>query len=173
MKRWSTDRRRWLRVPRQHVEIKRVGSTTLVYLKALVVKEPLSVTCCGQRVKIMDTGYKWLFICQAGARHITTAHCDAEGEPVHWYIDVIASWGIDSSGFPYFDDLYLDVVALPNGQVEVVDQDELETALAFGVINRAQVDLAWAEAKAVAAAIRSRTFGPVQLTRHYLGMFQS
>lgn len=57
MKRWSTDRRRWSRVPQQHVEIKRGGSTTLVYLKALVVKEPLKVSCCGQQIKIMDTGY--------------------------------------------------------------------------------------------------------------------
>ncbi len=144
-----------------------------MYLKALVVEESLSVTCYGQRVKIMDAGYQWLFICQMDARHIATAHCTAEGEPVHWYIDVTASWGIDSSGFPYFDDLYLDVIALPNGQAEVIDQDELEAALAFGVINRAQYSFAWREAKAVAAAIRSQTFGPVQLTQHYPGMFQS
>lgn len=173
MKRWSTDRRRWSRIPQQHVEIKRVGGTTLVYLKALKVKEPLTVSCCGQRVKIMDAGYKWLSVCEKGTRYIITAHCDAEGEPVHWYIDIVESWGVDPNGFPYFDDLYLDVIALPNGQVEIIDADELEAALAFGVISQAQHDLAWAEAKAVAAAIRSQTFGPVQLTRRYLGMFQS
>lgn len=101
----------------------------------------------------MDARYQWLSICEKGAHHLVTAHCNAEGEPVHWYINIVESWGVDPDGFPYFDDLYLDVIALPNGQVETIDANELKAALAFGVINRVQADLAWAEARAVAAAI--------------------
>ena len=77
----------------------------------------------------MDVGYLWLAICEEGAHHVTTAHCNAGGEPVHWYTDIVDSWQVGAGGFPCFDDLYLDVIALPNGQVEIIDGDELEAAL--------------------------------------------
>lgn len=171
MKRWSTDRRGWSRVPRQRVEVKQVGDTTLVYMEALEVREPLTVTCCSQRVKIMDAGYQWLAICEEHAHHVTTAHCNADGEPVHWYIDIIESWQVDKNGFPYFDDLYLDVITLPNGQVEIIDRDELEAALEARVISRAQYDLAWRVAETVVASIQRQTFEPVPFTRRYLDLF--
>lgn len=119
----------------------------------------------------MDVGYQWLAICERGAHHITTAHCNAEGGPVHWYIDIVASWHLDANAFPCFYDLYLDVIALPNGQVEIIDGDELEAALAAHVVNRAQYELAWREAEAVAAAIREGAFTPVQRTRDLLRLF--
>jgi predicted RNA-binding protein associated with RNAse of E/G family len=171
VKRWSTDRRGWPRVPRQQVEVGQVGGTTLVYLKALEVREPLSVSCCGQQIKIMDVGYQWLSICEKGARHIVTAHCNAEGKPVHWYTDIIDSWGVGEDGFPYFDNLYLDVIALPGGQVEIIDGDELEAALEARIISRTQYELVWREAEAVTAAIKVQSFRPVQLTRHFMSMF--
>lgn len=121
----------------------------------------------------MDVGYQWLFICEEGAHHIAVAHCNTEGEPVHWYIDVIEAWHVDENGFPYFDDLFLDVVALPNGQVEIIDRDELEAALEARAISRAQYELAWREPEAVTAAIKNQSFNPVQLTRHFMNMFGS
>ena len=135
MKRWSTDRSGWARVPRQETGVKQVGCTTLVHLRALEVREPLTVTCCGEQVKIMDVGYLWLTIYEEGAHHITTAHCNANGEPVHWYTDIVASWGFDANGFPCFDDLCLDVIALPDRQVEIIDGDELKAASKTHVIN--------------------------------------
>lgn len=41
VKRWSTDRGRWPRAPQQQVEIKRVSSTTLVYLESARGQEAL------------------------------------------------------------------------------------------------------------------------------------
>lgn len=70
-----------------------------------------------------------------------------------------------------FDDLYLDVIALPNGQVEIIDGDELETALAAHVITRAQYELAWREAEAVAAAVQNGSFAPILRARDLLGLF--
>ena len=83
----------------------------------------------------MDVGYGWLTICEEGAHHITTAHCNADGEPVHWYTDIVDSWGFDANGFPCFDDLCLDVIALPDRQVEIIDGDELKAASKTHVIN--------------------------------------
>lgn len=173
VKRWSTNRGGWSRVPKQRLEVRQVGNTTLVYLKALSVREPLTVPCCGQPVKIMDVGYQWLTICEVGARHIVTAHCNAEGEPVHLYIDVIASWHVGEDGFPCFDDLYLDVITLPDGRFEVIDGDELEAALKARVISRAQYEGAWREAERVAATLEDVSFAPMEDVQRYLSLFGS
>lgn len=37
---------------------------------------------------------------------------------------------------PYFDDLYLDVVLLPSGDMYLLDEDELEEAYANGNISK-------------------------------------
>jgi len=121
----------------------------------------------------MDVGYQWLSICTKGAQHIVTAHCDAEGEPVHLYIDVVVSWGFDANGFPYFDDLYLDVIALPGGWFEVIDGDELEAALKARVISRAQYEGAWREAESVSTALEDGAFAPMEDVRRYLSLFGS
>jgi predicted RNA-binding protein associated with RNAse of E/G family len=172
MKRYSTDRRNWKRVPKQDVKIKILDDTTVVYLKALEITEPLIIPTCGENCKIMDLGYQWLFICKAEANHIVTAHCDPRGEAVHWYIDIIDAWNFDQSGFSYFDDLYLDLNVLPDGRAEILDQDELEQALSTGLISQTQYALARHEAEQVYQAIQQKTFMPIQQTSTYLRLFQ-
>ena len=46
-----------------------------------------------------------------------TAMMDENGVIILWYIDMIASQGIDVDGVPYFDDLYLDLVVYTTLQV--------------------------------------------------------
>ena len=60
-------------------------------------------------------------------------------EPAEWsgglYIDMIAGQGKDVDGIAYIDDLYLDLVAYPDGTVLEDDMDELEEALRNGDIS--------------------------------------
>ena len=67
---------------------------------------------------------------------------DKNGEVLLWYIDMIDEQGIDNDGVPFFYDLYLDLVVYPNGEIVVDDMDELEDALANGIISQKQFDLA-------------------------------
>lgn len=161
MKRWSTDRRGWWRLRRSRSRVVRHEDAVLVRLEAVEVVEPLWVICAGEHVKILDDGYAWLFICPEGARHVVTAHFDERGQPVHWYIDVVERWTLGDDGFPVYDDLFLDVIALPSGRTEVLDGDELEAASAEGGVTAVQRVSAWEEAERIRAAIRSGTFEPV------------
>jgi predicted RNA-binding protein associated with RNAse of E/G family len=170
LKRWSTDRRDWWRLRRAETRIVQHEDGMLVHLKALEVAEPLRVSCAGEQVRILDDGYEWLFILPNAARHVVTAHCNAQGRPVHWYIDVVERWTPVPDGFPVYDDLFLDVTATPSGRVEILDQDELAAALATRVITRDQYDAAWQEAHRIEAAIRNGSFAPVAQTEACLGL---
>ena len=43
---------------------------------------------------------------------------------------------VTDQGVPWFDDLYLDVVVVKNGEVFLLDEDELEDALGRNDITR-------------------------------------
>ena len=53
-------------------------------------------------------------------------------------------------------------------ETEVLDEDELDEALNENRITPQQHALAWAEARAVLAALDSQTFKPLDVLRRYL-----
>ena len=57
------------------------------------------------------------------------------------YIDICYEIGIENY-IPWWDDLFLDIVALPTGEVIQQDEDELEEALESGSIYHKMYDLA-------------------------------
>ncbi len=65
---------------------------------------------------------------------------------------------IDDRGLPYFDDLYLDVVLLPNGKMYVLDEDELEDAYKNGDVTKEEYELAWQTTKWIMEAINNSEF---------------
>lgn len=66
-----------------------------------------------------------------------------------WYVDVIDSWGYDEDQVAYFRDMYLDVEFTPEGDVLVVDRDELDAAFHSGELTEAQYQTAIAEGEAI------------------------
>lgn len=66
-----------------------------------------------------------------------------------WYIDVIEEVGIDEDGIVYYIDKYLDVMLTPQGDVCVVDRDELDAAYASGELNTAQYESAIREGELI------------------------
>ena len=87
-------------------------------------------------------GFKWISILPQDNFYCITAMMNEKNEIAVWYIDMIAAQGIDVDGIPYFDDLYLDLIVFPNGEIKVDDMDELEDALHQGDITQEQFDLA-------------------------------
>jgi predicted RNA-binding protein associated with RNAse of E/G family len=128
------------------------------------VREPLSVRCCGADVTIIDRGYSWLQHFPAGAAHTLTTMFDTQGRVVQWYIDVCKQHGIGADGIPWYDDLYLDLVIDPSGKTELLDADELEEALRYGVISRQDYKLAWSEANRLVERIRTHSFPLLRLS---------
>ena len=106
------------------------------------VKEPLFWNFQGERICICDKNLTSLTILPQKEFLCMTALLDASGEPVLWYIDMIAGKGLDPDGIPYFDDLYLDLVLFPDGRIMEDDRDELEEARSEGDITKEQYHLA-------------------------------
>lgn len=141
------------------------------------VNKPLVVPVCGQTRTILHSGFRWVQYAEAGQHHALTVHLDAADMPQQLYVDIGAAVGLDPDGVAYIDDLYLDVTALcdvqPDGSwrvtaTEIIDVDELEEALNTGQITPEHCALAWAEARAVQAALEGQTFAPVDIVRAYL-----
>ncbi len=91
---------------------------------------------------VCDKGLKWLSILPQNDFYCITAMMNEKCEILLWYIDMIATQGMDVDGIPYFDDLYLDLVVYPDGTVMVDDMDELEEALLSKDITQEQFELA-------------------------------
>ncbi|WP_010094222.1 DUF402 domain-containing protein [Ornithinibacillus scapharcae] len=150
VKRRYGDRSNWPRIiERQYAqanldEEQFKGNITLIEM--VKVKKALMVTYGENEICIVHDGYRWLLQFPHGQHHAITTTFDKEGNIVQWYIDICVENGVED-GVPYTDDLYLDIVVLPTGEVFVLDEEELEEALATGTINQELYDLAWSETK--------------------------
>lgn len=95
-----------------------------------------------EEIVVCDKGIKWLSILPQNKFYCITAMLNEKDDILLWYIDMIAKQGIDADGVPYFDDLYLDLVVYPNGEIKMDDMDELKEALYQKDITQEQFDLA-------------------------------
>ena len=163
MKRKRGDRAGWVRVIGPKYRQMPIDGGLLAAIHVPAVREPLWVDCCGERVRIVDAGYTRVSFFPEGARHVLTTQFDARGEPAQWYVDIVYAHGMGEDGVPWYDDLYLDVVSSPRGGV-----DELDVALANGLVTHPQAESAWHECRTVVAALREGTFGPVLASRAHL-----
>ena len=105
------------------------------------VTEPQLWSFNGANQTVCDRGIKWITILPKDKYYCITAMLDTNEEVIVWYIDMIASQGVEND-IPYFYDLYLDLVVYPDGTVITDDMDELECALNNGDITEEQFQLA-------------------------------
>ncbi|MEN2466228.1 DUF402 domain-containing protein [Ornithinibacillus sp. JPR2-1] len=166
LKRRYGDRSDWTRIierryAQQYVENERfTGYMTL--LDVIKVSEPLIIRYGEGERCIVDDGYQWLFQFPEDQHHTVTTTFNSAGEIVQWYIDICVATGLEN-GVPWMDDLFLDIVILPTGQVIVLDEDELDEALANGVISKALYELAWKEVNRLLPLIERNEFGLLEL----------
>jgi len=124
-------------------EIKRIeiegmkGYASLVKIEK--VHRPLIIgdTC------LYDDGYTVVGFLPDGANWCLQAFYNESRETIEWYFDITLENKVDQTGNPYYVDLYLDIVLLPNGQITILDEDELKDARAQGKITQADFDLAY------------------------------
>lgn len=116
-------------------------------LKLEKVLSPLIKTIVEKEVCIVDDGYIWLQHYPENAKYCITTMYNNKLEIVQWYFDIVENIGISKEGIPFFDDLYLDIVLLPNCEVFLLDEDELENALIENIISKEQYSLAYNEMK--------------------------
>lgn len=162
MKRKFGDRANWRRVTQRQFKSRYVDSAMftgyVTSYRILELRDPLWKSYGGHTFRIADKGYKWLQYYPKGAHYVITAMFDDAGEIIEWYIDICKNQGVTDQGVPWFDDLYLDIVVLKNGEVFLLDEDELDEALTRGHITVKDYDLATESARDVLSAITRHDF---------------
>lgn len=97
---------------------------------------------------ILADNYKWLQIYPEGKHYCITAMIDDKDNIVEWYFDIARELG-NEDGIPYEDDLYLDVVIVPDGRIHLLDEDELEDAYNKKEVNKKDYDMAYKTANMI------------------------
>jgi len=95
------------------------------HIKILDVERPFIV---GDGVCIGDAGYSWTQFMPDNENWALCAMCDNHGNIIEWYFDITRENAVDEKDSPYYEDLYLDLVVMPDGRVLVFDEDELQDA---------------------------------------------
>nr|WP_289780881.1 DUF402 domain-containing protein [Staphylococcus agnetis] len=135
------DKRHWRRlIDRDYIEVK-VNNNKFKGIIGLItmnkVKEPLEVTVVGKRMIVANDHFQWLQILPEKKRYSMTVMFNDKGEPLQYYFDINLK-NITQKGKARTVDLCLDVLVLPDGKYELVDQDDLERALKSKQITRKQ-----------------------------------
>lgn len=170
LKRKFGDRSKWKRVierkySQSYLETNEFkGYITL--LNTLKVNEPLLVRYGEENVCIVNDGYMWLQQFPMGRNHSVTTMFDNKGDIVQWYIDICLRNGVEN-GIPYMDDLFLDIVLLPSGEVIEKDADEIVDALTKGIIDKSLYDLAWNEMNNLKNLISRDSFDLIRLSNSH------
>ena len=101
----------------------------------------------GESVVIYKDNYHWLQVCMADSHWWLTAMVDEAGEITQYYFDITLENQLLGSRDSWFTDIYLDVVLMPDGRMDLLDADELDNALQNGDITEEQHALAhqWAK----------------------------
>lgn len=98
----------------------------------------------GEPQRLCGAGYRWLSYQPMEESFAVVAFYDPQGQLLRWYFDISRRNYLDEQGVPCRDDLYLDLVILPDGRAITKDADELREALDKGDITARDYDHAWA-----------------------------
>ncbi|RXZ81963.1 DUF402 domain-containing protein [Paenibacillaceae bacterium] len=162
MKRKFSDRANWRRILRKSYSCLTIdneefkGLVTFYHIYEL--RDPLWKDYNGKRLCLADRGYLWMQHFPKGEQFVVTTMFDDKGKVVQWYIDICKTQGLTDQQVPWFDDLYLDVVVLPTGEVFLLDEDELEEAIEQGEVSQKDAAMARKTAERVLSSIRSGRF---------------
>jgi predicted RNA-binding protein associated with RNAse of E/G family len=144
MKRRYADNRQNKDILKRNIIVKKVNNKLLdgyiTKLTLLSVSRSWSVDI--ENRTILDKDYIWLGIYPKNKNYCITAMYDNNKVLKEWYFDIVLNNGIED-GMPYEDDLYLDVVIVPDGRIHILDEDELLEARDNKLITDKEVELAY------------------------------
>lgn len=140
------------------------GIVSLLHMQK--VETPLLVQYGNKDICIVADGYIWLQHFPENEHYSLTTMFNEKGEIVQWYIDICLKNGCDKDG-PWMDDLFLDIIVLPSGEVILKDVDEIEEALSKGIINELLYQLAWKETKKIQEMLKQDKFPLLNLAKKH------
>ena len=144
MKRRYADNRQNKDILKRNIIVKEINNDILDgYISKLTLLEvSRSWSVDVEHRTILDNNYIWLGIYPKDKHYCITAMYDNNKVLKEWYFDIVFQNGIED-GMPYEDDLYLDVVIVPDGRIHILDEDELLDARDNNLITDEDVTLAY------------------------------
>ena len=144
------DKNNWVRVLKRKCAITEIEEFEgVAYLiKIEEVTEPLIKFCFGKNVVLADNGYYWMQIGLKNKNFWLTVMYDENCKFVQYYFDVTKNNIIDGEK-SYFEDLFLDVIIQGEGEIQIIDLEDLDNALKEGVILKDEFDFAHKEASKI------------------------
>jgi predicted RNA-binding protein associated with RNAse of E/G family len=113
------------------------------YLKIIEVNRPRMVGENSKQVCIADNGYSDISYLPDNENWQLCAIYDNNDMIIEWYFDITRKNSIDEEGKPYCDDLYLDIVLMPDGKIIILDEDELQNAFDNNKLSKKDFDKAY------------------------------
>ncbi|MCM1991347.1 DUF402 domain-containing protein [Oceanirhabdus seepicola] len=177
IERMYADRPNWTRVLQKKFSTKYIknidfnGYVSMIYIEK--VKQPLIKNMLGKDYCLVDDGYIWLELLPIYGNYHLTAMYNNNTQIVQWYFDITKQKGVSEDGIPFFDDLFLDVVVLPNSEILLLDEDELKDALDKCEITEQEYNTAYQEAKQIIENIAIDINTLSDFTNKYLKVINS
>ena len=119
---------------------------------------------------LADENYKWLEFYDYSKKYKLIAMYNEKKEVIQWYIDIARKIGKDN-GIPYEDDLYLDIVVTPNGEVVLLDEDEFKEAYNRREMTKEEFENAYKEANQLIQKFKNSIDELKKYTDYYLDIF--
>jgi len=136
------------------------------------VKNPIIIKNEIREFYIKNNGYEWFEVYPDNANYAITIMFDDNKNLIEWYFDIAKEVGIEND-IPYEDDLYLDMLIMPDGQKVVLDEEELLEALNLGKIMQSDVDLAYQTLKQLESQYVNNFEYLIKLTNKFCEIFES
>ncbi|WP_135227710.1 DUF402 domain-containing protein [Deinococcus fonticola] len=168
---------RWERWKDGSFQVLQVPDGVIVDFRISEVHAPFVSTVRGEGRTIFDVGFRWVYFTPLAQQHSVILVLDAANVPLQVYVDITQGNRLDPDGVPAIDDVFLDVLAWVEltsdgkwrlGEPEIVDQHELDEALAAGLLSPNQHAAAWAEARRVVDMLSTGRFPALEIIRSYL-----
>ena len=141
------------------------GKITLIQVekvkKQFVAKRPN-----GESDLIIDNNYKILTFFPETGSYCFSAMYNNNCKILQWYFDILKGNCKYNLGIPYGEDMYLDIVALPNGEFYTLDENELEDALSKKLITKKDFTNAYASINRVEYLLRTNFNKLKDFTEH-------
>lgn len=132
----------WAWIKRKESQVKRIADFMDGYAARMKMLEVHRKIKAGE-LCLADDGYVWYTFLPDNALWCLTALCGRNEQLLEWYIDITDENGVNEAGIPFCRDLYLDIAIHPDGTKLLLDEDELEDALAAHEITRETYDKAY------------------------------
>ncbi|WP_297515845.1 DUF402 domain-containing protein [Thermococcus sp.] len=110
-------------------------------------------------VEVIKNGYTMLYFAFIGKNYDILKVYDERGNFVGLYVDVLACTKREGNTLEMLD-LFLDIFIFPDGRAFLLDEDELEMALNYGLIDKETFDFAYRVAREILEKIKRKEFPP-------------